>query len=336
MHSEARLRGILESAMDAIITVDATQRVVLFNAAAEAIFGCTREEAIGAPLMRFIPDRFRSVHAGHVEDFGRQGTPARQMGGDRIVLALRSNGEEFPIDASISQINEGESKYYTVILRDVTERVSTHAALERTILDLRQFAYAASHDLRTPLRSISGFAQLLRKKYAGLLDEEAERMDCPRRLGSPADGEADRRPAVLRSARVSGPAFCRRSTALIFDDAVQLLESDIRDTGAEVTAGALPTVMGDQGQLVQLFQNLIGNGIKYHGARPPRIHVSAQRQDGAWVSPCPTTASVSRPISINVSSKSFAACTRRGSTPAPASAWPCADASSSGTAEPYG
>jgi light-regulated signal transduction histidine kinase (bacteriophytochrome) len=71
--------------------------------------------------------------------------------------------------------------------------------------------------------------------------------------------------------------------AAVLDDVVQLLEGEIRDTRAEVTSSALPTVMGDQAQLVQLFQNLIGNGIKYHGTRPPRIHVSAQRQDGAWV-----------------------------------------------------
>ena len=283
VHSEARLRGILESAMDAIVTVDESQRIVLFNAAAEGIFGCTHEEAIGTPLARFIPERFRLAHAAHIDDFSRQGTPARPMGRDRIVTGLRRNGEEFPIDASISQISEGGNKYYTVILRDVTERVRAQQALQRTILDLRQFAYAASHDLRTPLRSISGFAQLLQKKSTGRLDEEAG--DWIARVVAGAHRMERLIEDLLSYARLESqdrhlvPVDC----AAVFDDAVQLLEGEIRDTRAEVTSGPLPTVMGEQGQLVQLFQNLIGNAVKYHGPRPPRIHVSAQRQDGAWV-----------------------------------------------------
>ena len=283
VHSEARLRGIVESAMDAIITIDERQHIMLFNAAAEGIFGCTREEAVGAPLARFMPERFRSVHAAHIEDFGKQGTPARPMGRDRIVMALRGNGEEFPIDASISQISEGGNKYYTVILRDVTERVRAQQALERTILDLRQFAYAASHDLRTPLRSISGFAQLLQKKYTGRLDEEAG--DWIARVVAGAHRMERLIEDLLSYARLESQDrhFVPVDCAAVLDDVVQLLESEIRDTRAEVTSSALPTIMGDQVQLVQLFQNLIGNGIKYHGARPPRIHVSAQRQDGAWV-----------------------------------------------------
>ena len=283
VHSEARLRGILESAMDAIITVDESQRIVLFNAAAEGIFGCTREEAVGAPLVRFIPERFRSTHAAHIEDFGRQGTPARPMGRDRIVMALRHNGEEFPIDASISQISEGGNKYYTVILRDVTERVHAHEALERTVSDLRQFAYAASHDLRTPLRSISGFAQLLQRKYAGQLDEETG--DWIARVVSGAHRMERLIEDLLSYARLESQDrhFVPVDCAAVFDDAVQLLEAEIRDTRAEVTSSPLPTIIGDQGLLVQLFQNLIGNGIKYHGARPPRVHVSAQRKNRAWL-----------------------------------------------------
>ena len=83
--SEARLRGILDSAMDAIITVDDTQHVVLFNAAAESMFGCPRQEAVGTPLAWFIPDRFRAAHAGHVRHFGETGIASRRMGALRIV-----------------------------------------------------------------------------------------------------------------------------------------------------------------------------------------------------------------------------------------------------------
>jgi PAS domain S-box-containing protein len=137
--SEARLRGILDSAMDAIITVDATQHIVLFNAAAEAMFGCPRDEALGAPLSWFIPERFRSMHAEHVRRFGAAATASRRMGAQRIVKGLRRNGEEFPIDASISQLVERGSKYYTVILRDVSERVRVEDALRQS-KEMRELA----------------------------------------------------------------------------------------------------------------------------------------------------------------------------------------------------
>ena len=141
--SEARLRGILDSAMDAVITVDAAQHVVLFNAAAEAMFGCPRDEAIGAPLDWFIPERFLGAHSEHISRFGETGTTSRRMGGARIVTGLRRNGEEFPIDASISQLTEAGQKLFTVILRDITERVQGEQALRRSKEELQLLASAA-------------------------------------------------------------------------------------------------------------------------------------------------------------------------------------------------
>ncbi len=143
--AEARLRGILDSAMDAIITVDSRQHVVLFNRAAEEVFGWPRAEAIGAPLARFIPERFRAAHAGLVRRFGEDAAPSRRMGaGQRIVMGLRANGEEFPIDASISHIVEEGERFYTVILRDVTERVRAEEALRASREEIRGLALTAS------------------------------------------------------------------------------------------------------------------------------------------------------------------------------------------------
>ncbi len=141
--SEARLRGILESAMDAIITVDERQHIVLFNRAAEEVFGCPRDQAIGAPLAWFIPERFRQAHGAMVKRFGETGTSSRRMGAQRIVMGLRRNGEEFPIDASISQIEEEGQKFYTVILRDVTERTRAEQALKHSREEIRELAGAA-------------------------------------------------------------------------------------------------------------------------------------------------------------------------------------------------
>jgi PAS domain S-box-containing protein len=146
--SEARLRGILDSAMDAIITVDERQHVVLFNNAAETMFGWSHDEAIGAPLATFIPERFRSAHVEHVERFGTTGATSRRMGGTlRVVTGIRRDNEEFPIDASISQIGEPGSRFYTVILRDVTARFQAIEALRRSKEELQELG-AAAHETR--------------------------------------------------------------------------------------------------------------------------------------------------------------------------------------------
>lgn len=120
--SETKLSGIIQSAMDAIITVDSSQCVMVFNRAAEQMFLCSAADAIGQPLDRFIPQQFREHHSSHVESFGRTGVSTRAMAGARPVFGLRADGTEFPIEASISQIESAGQKIFTVILRDVTER----------------------------------------------------------------------------------------------------------------------------------------------------------------------------------------------------------------------
>ena len=118
----SRLEAIVDSAMDAIITVDEAQRVVYFNRAAEQVFGLPRSEALGAPLERFLPGRFRESHRRHIEQFGRTGVTSRRMGDVTTLWALRAEGTEFPIEASISQAGDPGSRFYTVILRDITPR----------------------------------------------------------------------------------------------------------------------------------------------------------------------------------------------------------------------
>jgi PAS domain S-box-containing protein len=113
---------MVESAMDAIITVDEAQRIVLFNAAAEVMFGCPANEALGGPLAEFIPQRFREAHASHVRHFATTGITSRAMGKLGTLFGVKRTGEEFPIEASISQASIDGRKMFTVILRDITER----------------------------------------------------------------------------------------------------------------------------------------------------------------------------------------------------------------------
>jgi PAS domain S-box-containing protein len=137
---QQRLDGILQSAMDAIITIDDAQRIVLYNQAAERTFGTPAAEAIGADLERFLPQRFRDGHRALVRRFGATGVSTRHMSTGSTLYGLRANGEEFPIDASISQITIGDHKFFTVILRDITERVRTDAELHNSQVELRELA----------------------------------------------------------------------------------------------------------------------------------------------------------------------------------------------------
>ncbi len=136
-----RFEGIVHSAMDAIVTVDDAHKIVLFNQAAEKMFQWGAEEVLGRPLDRLLPERFRSVHNEHIREFGRSGITARQMGALGMVTGVRANGEEFPIEAAISQIGTDGTRYYTVILRDMTERkrleqeLAEREALLRAIIE---------------------------------------------------------------------------------------------------------------------------------------------------------------------------------------------------------
>lgn len=150
-----RLQAIVESAMDAIITVDDAHRIVTFNPAAEQMFGISAQDALGQSIERFIPHRYRASHGAHIKRFSETGQTARRMGELGAVSALRANGEEFPVEASISQAKAGDEHLSTVILRDITARRANEQA--QTLL-----AREVDHRAKNILAVISSLVSLTR------------------------------------------------------------------------------------------------------------------------------------------------------------------------------
>lgn len=287
--SEARFAGIMSISSDAIVSVDEDQRIIFFNHGAEQIFGFTAGEAVGQPLELLIPDASRGRHAAHVRAFGVSPVAARRMGERGQISGVRKNGEVFPADASISRLEIGGKRIYTAVLRDVTDRVHAEEVLSRRTGELarsndelEQFAYVASHDLQEPLRMVSSYTQLLARRYRDRLDDDAREF-----IGYAVDG-VNRMQALIADllafSRVGSRGGAMEATRLdaVVERTLANLEAAIRESGARVTIHPLPVVRGDAGQLGQLFQNLVGNALKFRGAAAPRIEVGAGRDGGQW------------------------------------------------------
>jgi PAS domain S-box-containing protein len=135
---EARLAAIIHSALSGVITVDEQQNIILFNPAAEEMFGCSEAEALGRPMDHFIPPRYRGAHQHHIRKFGATEIAGRKMGQREGIFGLRRNGDEFPVEASISHVKFGGKKMFIVILRDVTEEKKAEEELKQqaSLLDL--------------------------------------------------------------------------------------------------------------------------------------------------------------------------------------------------------
>ena len=162
-NSEQRLQGIIGSAMDAIITVDDTQRIIVFNKAAEQIFCCPASEALGQLIDKFIPERFRQIHRQHIQVFGTTGVTARSMSSPSTLFATRADGQEFPIEATISQVESEGEKLFTVILRDITARLRMESELRQALKmeAVGQLAGGIAHEFNNYLGVILGYTELL-------------------------------------------------------------------------------------------------------------------------------------------------------------------------------
>jgi PAS domain S-box-containing protein len=285
---ESRYRGLLEAAPDAMVVVNQGGEIVLLNVQAEKQFGYRRDELVGQQVKDIIPEGFAERL---IADATRSVADAlaQQIGTGIEISGRRKDGTEFPIEIMLSPLESAEGILVTAAIRNISARKKSeqelaraNRVLERSNIELQQFAYIASHDLQSPLRSISGFVQLLKMEYEGKLGEQAA--DWIRRTVQSIDHMQTLIRDLLAYSRVDSRSrpFVQISFLDVFSDVIDLLESSIRDAGAQVTSGELPVVMGDRSQLVQLMQNLIGNGLKYHGDKSPHVHVSAKRNGNEW------------------------------------------------------
>jgi len=281
LDTERRYRGVLETAMDAIITIDGQHRIVLCNRSAERMFGFSHAEIEGKPVDLLLPERYRARHGEQVRSFASEQAAARAMAGERVVHGRRASGEEFPVEASIStMVDEQGRRWMTVIMRDVSERSREREVLVRNNLELQRFAFVASHDLRTPLRTVHGYLELIARECSGsaaaakMIGRASEAVDHMEQLTSDLLSYArlDSRPARIDSVDMDAAV----------QSAIELLQSRIEETGAQVKVKALPVVRGNRTQLVQLWQNLVANACTY-STGTPEIQVSAERSADEWV-----------------------------------------------------
>jgi PAS domain S-box-containing protein len=305
-NTTTRLNGIINSAMDAIISVDESQRILLFNPAAEKMFGVSSSEALGQSLDRFIPERFRHSHAHHIERFGDTGVSTRRMGSLGSITGLRPDGEEFPIEASISQVEVGGEKLFTVILRDITRRqraeqalrqaqvsLEAHAqSLEKTVADrtaqlrnsldeLQAFSYSLSHDMRAPLRAISTFTRIFLDDYGKDFNPDgAELLNKVLAASARMDRLMQDVLAFSRVSRQDLPLQRVDVEKLIID--ILLERPEFQTPRAEVSIESpLPPMMANAACLTQCLTNLLDNAVKFvaPGVRP-RVRIRAEVRSG--------------------------------------------------------
>jgi PAS domain S-box-containing protein len=280
------LADIVGSSDNAIIGKSLEGIITSWNRGAERMYGYTKDEIIGRPITDLVPPELKDEMAAILE---------RMRGGEMIehieTMRVKKDGTRFPVSISVSPIYDAEGKVTgaSTIAQDITARkkieaemFSLLAELERSNKDLEQFAYVASHDLQEPLRMVSSFTQLLARHYKDRLDQDANDY-----IEYAVDG-ANRMQRLINdllsysriTTRGSAPVPVDMNAAL--GEALGNLYVSISESSALVTNDTLPMVTADYTQLVQVFQNLISNAVKFHGDKPPRIHVSAEKADGEW------------------------------------------------------
>ncbi len=278
-------RSLLEASLDPLVTIGPDGKITDVNAATEAVTGRDRKNLIGTDFSDYFtePDRARE---GYLQVF-RDGFVR-----DYALELRRADGHITSVlyNASVYRDEAGQVIGVFAAARDITERkraeqeIRTYAEeLRRSNQELEHYAYVASHDLQEPLRTISSFSQLLSRRYQGRLDSDADDF-----IAFIVEGATRMQRLIndlLAFSRIGTRG--RPFTAVDCEDAlraaIENLGVAVAESDTTITHDPLPTVRADATQLTQLFQNIIGNAIKFRRPEePPRVHVSAQRQAAGW------------------------------------------------------
>lgn len=277
-------RSLLEASLDPLVTIDDEGKITDVNQATEIVTGISREQLIGTEFSDYFTEPERAK-AGYEKVF-KDGFVK-----DYPLAITNKSGKITDViyNASIFRNTQGQIQGVFAAARDITQRKAMENELRETLEKLRQsnaeleqFAYVASHDLQEPLRMVASYVQLLQRRYQGKLDQEADEF-----IGFAVDGANRMRGLIddlLTYSRVGrlGKPFERTNLESTLDIVLKNLQASITENNATVTHDKLPVISADGGQLVQLFQNLIANAIKFHGKDPPSVHVSA-KDNGAEI-----------------------------------------------------
>jgi len=287
--SQDKLRSYFEAASQAILGVSSDGRISLVNHRTEEMFGYTREELLGQELELLLPERFRNAHVSHRDGYFAE-PRVRAMGAGMDLAGRRKDGTEFPIEIGLGHANTPDGPLAFGMVSDISERKKAADDLERANEELRrsntemeQFAHVASHDLQEPLRMVTGYLQLIERRYSERLDASGKEF-----IDFAVDG-AKRMKVLIRDllefsrAGTHAASFREIDMRAIVDNALHNLKTAIDESAVGITVDPLPTVVGDPVLLTQVFQNLIANAIKFQKDTTPHVHVSAQRSGSEWI-----------------------------------------------------
>lgn len=289
--SDSRLMAVLDTVVDAVITIDERGIVQSFNRAAEKIFGYTASEVIGVNVNILMPEPYHGEHDSYLKNYLTTGIK-KIIGIGREVVGRRKSGATFPMELAVSEAWVGERRIFTGIIRDITERRQAEHERERLIAELEaknaemeRFTYTVSHDLKSPLITIKGFLGLLQKDMAAgdarrLKEDIAHIHEAVRRMQMLLDELL----TLSRIGRLFNPPE-EIPVSQLAREAVNLVGGQIAERGVEVLiAPDLPVVRGDHPRLLEVFQNLVDNAVKFMGNQPhPRIEIGARQEGGETV-----------------------------------------------------
>jgi PAS domain S-box-containing protein len=280
MESSSRLATVVRDSNDAITIQDFEGRITAWNRGAELMFGYSEQEALQMKIWQLAPPD----KAAEQKDFNR-----RLFAGENVssfeTQRLTKDRRLLDVWLTVTKLIDNAGKVIGIASteRDITERKKNELGLKRSNEDLQQFANVAFHDLQEPLRMIVSYLQLIEQRYKGKLDKDADDF-----IHYAVDGATRMQGLISGLLTFSRVESCGKplepvDTETIFKDALSNLEVVISENKAVITHDYLPPVIADPSQLMQVFQNLMINAIKFRGEEAPHIHVSAEKKEREYV-----------------------------------------------------